>query len=813
MRVLVQLAYGVTAAGVPFCLVLYFTVSSFLFGNPGFSVDKTQHGLRIARIHKKLNPVQVDDLIIEIDRVPYDRVLRGFLLKSANRQNPIVSLASDKVVDTFSLRTIPHTPGSVLSLIWLHLLLITVFISLGLIALLRAPPDKLTRLFFFMLCGFAGSIASTLASQLGLVIPSVTSVSFFALTCCNWLAFGAWAHFACCFPQERDLSRNRPWLPPLFYILPPLLTVTLSLILAGEGSEFLGMLQRLRNMFLPIIIVGAFGKHLVDFYILPPDIVRNQIKFPLAAYWLSFGPYFFLYLLPNLLIDRPLIYFRTAAIAFLILPLAYLFALLRYRLFAVDKLLSKILAYILLIIFFTGLYAAFLLAVKHWFLGKNTLSEELFLLFLVLVIAGFNPALSRVHKAINRYIFGNQLQPASILHAFSNRISTALEISDLVNIVTLEFAEQFGLDKIALVISSGDQVQIYPKKYSSELSGGEDTELIIKQLADNEFILCQIRQNNGHLSKKFATLRQDGWSMAFRLQGSRRINGLLWIGNKKSGRIFNDDNILFLATLSNHIGIALENSLRFTSLSDSKRQQEEMFDQMVQQKKMAALGEMSTVLAHELKNPLAVIRSAAQHLNTTPPPSEIMDEMLAFIIDEVDSLNLTINSLLTHARHRNPTFQPIDLLKTIPALLKKWQLTKDHNPNIQTSYNLPGKIPPLYADISQLGQILLNVIRNSEEAMGESGKLSLSLQEEGEHAIIVISDNGPGIKKIHPEKLFQNFFSTKERGLGLGLSVCRQLVNAHSGTIAIKNGKNCGAKVTLCLPFYPQPSTQPSPAD
>jgi len=802
MTASVRFKYGLPALGVPLFFTLYFVVYAFLLGNPGFSVDKTQHGLRISRIHNKLNPVQIGDLITEVNQVPYEQLLGRLFLKSTSSRNPLVSLSGKSGTVTFSLQSTPHTPGSILSLIWLHLLLITVFLSLGLIALLRAPPGKLTFLFFLMLCCFAGSIASTLSSQLGLIIPPVTAVSFYGLTCCNWLAFGAWAHFACSFPRERDLSRTRPWLPLLFYILPPVLTITMAGFLSEDGTMFWSMLQRLRNMFLPIIIVGAFGKHLIDFFKLPANIVRNQIKFPLAAYWLSFGPYFFLYLLPNLLVDHPLIYFRTALLAFLILPLAYLFALLHYRLFAVDKMLSRILAYIILIASFTALYSAFLFGVKRWFWGDSTLSEELFLIFLVLVIAIFNPALSRVQRIINRFIFGNKILPSSMLHTFSNRISTALEINDLVTIVTEEFKGQFGLTKVGLVISTENQARIYPPELRCELPETDVTQQIVKQLAaGDEYILCRQQLNNDQISKELEKLRRKGWSMAFRLQGSRRIMGLLWIGDKRNGRIFNDDDILFLATLSNHIGIALENSLRFTSLSDSKRQQKELFDKMVQQKKMAAIGEMSTVLAHELKNPLAVIRSAAQHLNSGYSPAELRDEMLTFIIAEVDSLNLTINSLLTHARHRNPTLHPIDLLQTVPALLEKWQLSEDHNPDIRISCRLPEQIRVLYADISQLGQILLNVIRNSEEAIGQSGRLAVTIEENDRQAIIRITDNGPGIRDTDPEKLFQNFYSTKKRGLGLGLSVCRQLVQAHNGTVTIRNGMNSGAEVTISIPF------------
>ncbi|MBU1234836.1 MAG: hypothetical protein KKC77_18240, partial [Proteobacteria bacterium] len=658
-----------SGTALPLFFTLFFALSAFLYGNPGFKVDKTQHGLRISQVtNSQLNPVHTDDLIIAVNTIPYPKVLGQLVLQTRtppDTKNTITLMRKGQQI-TLPLKTIPFTLSSFLLLVWPHFLLIALFLALASIALIHAPPGHTTRLFFLMLCGFSSAIASTLVSHTGIMNPMLISMSFFCLALSNWFAFGAWIHFAWRFPSERDLLKKRSWPAAFFYLLPPVATVSAALLTAGPNPEFWSWLQRLRNIFLPLIILGTFAKHLIDFIKLPPQPAKNQIKLPLAAYWLTFSPYLFFYLLPNLLIDHPLIHFRTVILTFLFLPLAYLFALLRYRLFQVDRMISKVLAYMILIISITVLYSLFLIVLKRWLWGKQVLSEELFLVFLVIVIAIFNPLANRLQKAIDRFIFGNKPFPPLLLNKLSRQISAALDIPDLVQAVVRDMPQHFALRRAAILIidEKTDPLPaknpiLNPKKWSS-------SRLASKFKEKEDFFHCHTLTTEPQLSYELEEIRQAGYSMVFGLQGNSALIGLLFIGPKINGRLFTSEDIHFFSTLANHTGIALENSLRYESLSKSKRQLEELFEQLVQQKKMAAIGEMSMVLAHELKNPLAVIRSSAQHLSTGRQSPEIMEEILTFIVEEVDSLNLTITSLLGHARHRSPIFLPVTVQTAIP---------------------------------------------------------------------------------------------------------------------------------------------------
>ncbi len=794
---------------IPVLLVLFFVVSAFTLGNPGFKLDKTQHGLRVSDVYETTNPVQSGDLIVTVNGLSYGQILGFLFSRSALSDAASFTLIRGDRELALPLETTPYTLSSLLSIIWPHLLLITVLLSLAVAALLRAPLSRVSRLFFLMLCGFSSAISSTLASNMGLLSPLAQSASFVSIALFNWFSFAAFLHFVCRFPEERDITINRPWLLSLFYFFPVAVTLLISLIFSGISWDFWSYLQRFRNMFVPLFIAAIFIKHLVDFVKLPTtELARNQIKLPLFAFWFSFGPYLFLYLLPNLLFNQPLIQFRTVILAFLALPIAYLFALLRYRLFEVDKMISKVLAYFILIIVITSFYALFLVGVKQWLYGKDLLSTELFLVFLLLVISLINPAVNWLQQIINRLIFANSpVQPAT-LHLLSRRIGTAIQLPNLVQAMTQDLPDRFGLDKAALVVINQQQLEVYPAQpgihWPEEIS---HSELIAQFQGYEEYFRCAPVSVGGRYEKQMQAFGQQGWALILKLHGAGELIGLLFIGQKATGRLLNMEDIHLLATLANHAGVALENGLRYEKLISSKKQQEATLQKLIQAEKMATIGEMTATLTHELKNPLAIIRGSAQYVAEGKRSPIVAKEMLGNIMEEIDTLNLTINSLLGLARHRPPTLKPVDPNTAIADIIQKWQHSGDHQPGIQITYQSELPMPPLrpstllYCDVSQLAQILLNLIRNAEEVMRSTGEISLRASLSGEHVLIQVRDTGPGIDPEQLNLVFDPFFSSKNSGAGLGLSVCKQLVQAHHGSIHIKNAEKGGTEVWFLLPL------------
>ncbi len=791
---------------VPLLAMCIFSIAAFRDGTPGFRVDKTQHGLYVSKVIARNNPVQPGDLIVKINGVPYTRILGLLILGSSQNDQQTrhtITLERNGQEITFTSMSIPVTWPDYLAIAWPHLLLISVFLLLACLALFLADPDQPAGIFFFLLCWFATTIATTLPSHFGLLDPRTISLSFLGITFSNWLAFGGLAHFTCRFPRERDFCRTTPLLAPMLYLIPPFIVLAAALFTAGFTDAFFSELQRFRNIGLPVVIIGSFIKHFVDLRHLRSPSSRNQVKLTLNAYWLTFAPYLAFYLLPNLIFDKPMISFRIVLLTAIILPTAYLIALLRYRLLGVDRLISRTVAYFIVIFFLAVTYTALLAILKRWFFGRQIFSEKLFLIFLLILALGINPLINWTQRLVDRFFFRYRPSDNAMLFDFSKKLASTLLFSELVSLITNELPRQMQITRSALLLLDEKYSRLYPEHLRIGSSPWPDSQLV-KRFSDGEqAIFCHEEQDDPQLNAELSQLLSAGYVLALPLWSSSLLTGIVLLGPRKDERLFREQDTRLLATMTNQISIALTNSLHYTSLAESKEQLETLFSKLVQTEKMAALGEMSVTLAHEIRNPLGIIRSSAQYLAEETRSAEITQEMLRYILDEVDNLNMVITNILGLAKFKNPDFQPVNLEHELHALCDKWRESDDHNQNISIRCTVTRRMPVLYADFGQIRQVLLNLFLNSEEALAGDGTISLSAEKQDDFVLIRMQDDGPGIAEENKDELFGKFFTTKKDGLGLGLTVCKQIIEAHYGTITIDNRAQGGAEALIRMPFQP----------
>lgn len=792
---------------LPIIAVIFFINAAFLHGNAGFKIDKTQKGLLISKIITQINPVELNDIIISAHGLSYHEIL-GFSLTNTSVKKPgtMTILRDSKKID-ITIKTIPFTWISLFELIWPRLMLIVVFLTLGSIALYRAPPSPQVFLFFMMLCSLSTSLTATIPSSIDFLSPLTFSMAFILNAVANWVSFGLWLHFALRFPDTRDLIVHRWWIPASIYLLPVITTIGVSLYATGLTPEFWGWVQRLRNLYLPFIIIGVFVKHVVDYKKISTQQEKNQIKLPLIAYWLTFAPYLFLYLLPNLVFDTPLISFRIAVFAFFILPMAYLVGILRYRLLNVDQIISRTLSYFTIIVFLAIIYSLFLAGLKKWIFGEQVLSTELFLIFLIFINIIFHPVVLKLDHLIKKIFFKHQSISVKIMHAFSNMISAKLYLPDLTRMVIDELPRAINIRSAAIMTLEKKRSRLFPEHLRFGTSPWPKSQLVTL-FEDNSVEYFSTYQviSDSKLEKELREIQKSGFPLVLPLKGSQSLSALLFIGPKNSGGLFNEKDIHLLANFANQAAIALENAIHHESLIESKKQLENMFDQKVQSEKMAAIGEMTSVLAHELKNPLGIIHSSAQYLSDGKQSKKVTQEMLHYIKSEVKHLNLSINSILKLARQKAPEFEKTDLLNQIHLLMNQWQRSDNHRTDVEINIDILEPLPHIYADFKQLSQVLLNLIRNSEEMMDKGGQITVKVKQDNDFIQIKIADNGPGIPDDNLDKVFQNFFTTKKQGLGLGLAVCKQIINGHNGEISLKNNSQSGQNGTIAcirLPIKP----------
>ena len=234
-----------------------------------------------------------------------------------------------------------------------------------------------------------------------------------------------------------------------------------------------------------------------------------------------------------------------------------------------------------------------------------------------------------------------------------------------------------------------------------------------------------------------------------------------------------------------------------------RRQKEQLAleAQLNQAERLAALGEMTAGVAHEIRNPLGIISSTSELLRERLNRYEPQNRLAQIIVEEANRLNDKVTEFLDFARPRVPNLRSCDLEKVIDRSLEFLQPEIDRlHIAVERQYQLNGM--PQMADADLLHQALLNILLNAIQAMPQGGTLKVSTGPgpQGHGSRIGIEDSGEGIDPEMVKKVFNPFFTTKEKGSGLGLPIVKSIIESHRGAIRIDSQPGQGTSVTIELP-------------
>ena len=220
---------------------------------------------------------------------------------------------------------------------------------------------------------------------------------------------------------------------------------------------------------------------------------------------------------------------------------------------------------------------------------------------------------------------------------------------------------------------------------------------------------------------------------------------------------------------------------------------------LVRASRLAALGELSAVMAHEIRTPIGILRSSAQMLAREPNLSDDGRELTSFIESETQRLNGLVSTLLDSTRAREPRMQPTDLNELIHftvALLAAQAEKK----GISIVEQLQPQGSLVSCDAEQMTQVLLNLLQNAVQIVPDNGHVEVSCHDRAGLRIIEIADDGPGIADEALPRVFDPFFTMRDGGIGLGLSVVQQIIATHGGQIVAGRSHLGGALFTISLP-------------
>jgi signal transduction histidine kinase len=293
--------------------------------------------------------------------------------------------------------------------------------------------------------------------------------------------------------------------------------------------------------------------------------------------------------------------------------------------------------------------------------------------------------------------------------------------------------------------------------------------------------------------------------MVFALTSRNRAEeirfGLDKLHNDSSFRFSASDGIF--GTITNSINEMVD------ARTHDQHRREELERELHQQDKMASLGKLIAGVSHEIKTPVAIMKTRIQmwqrdmsEMGITAPAENILSkESLQLVVHEIDRLSRLVKRLLVFSKPVTPKLQEQDLNTLIQHTLDIVRTgIEEKNLSLSTSYD--SQLPALVIDPQGMEQVLLNVIMNALEAMGTGDRLLLSTRycPDIGKAEILVEDTGPGIPEDLKTKVFDPFFTTKQQGVGLGLSISYEIVKAHRGSIEFLSA---GVNGTICKILLP----------
>jgi signal transduction histidine kinase len=266
-------------------------------------------------------------------------------------------------------------------------------------------------------------------------------------------------------------------------------------------------------------------------------------------------------------------------------------------------------------------------------------------------------------------------------------------------------------------------------------------------------------------------------------------------------RSFSNEEIRILSALAEFSGIAIEKARLYERLVDIE-------EELRRNERLSAIGLLAAEVAHEIRNPLTVIKMLFHSLDLKFPSNDPRARDIEVLTEKINHLNKTVEQILSVARSAEPALAPVNLNSVIEdlGLLVRHKLK---NQGVKFSLDLFNDLPLVEGDPAQLSQALLNLVLNSAEAMPEGGTLTIKtsvVAKDGStgvtHAVIELKDTGHGMSDEQQAKAFRSLLkTTKKHGTGIGLAIVSRIIEGHNGEIGVQSRQGKGTTFRILLPL------------
>ncbi len=285
---------------------------------------------------------------------------------------------------------------------------------------------------------------------------------------------------------------------------------------------------------------------------------------------------------------------------------------------------------------------------------------------------------------------------------------------------------------------------------------------------------------------------------------------LLYIAGEDFRRFISENGNIALSIMKRLSGMVRNSNDSFVDglrrrnreLEQANRELRATQRELLRSERLSALGKMSSMILHDLRNPLSVLRGHAEIMNMNLDDTERIRDGLALIVREVDRMNALANELLDYSRGEIRLDTGIvtaeDLLEGLRSTV--YRRLQERDIELDLSSNLTH---PVILDRERMIRVLVNLVENARKAIGKRGKISVQIDERPMIVRIIVKDNGRGMSADILEHIFEPFYSADHGGgTGLGMAIVRNVVEAHDGTVSVESAEKQGTTVTIELPAH-----------
>jgi signal transduction histidine kinase len=507
-----------------------------------------------------------------------------------------------------------------------------------------------------------------------------------------------------------------------------------------------------------------------------------------------------------------------AVILSTVFPIFMTYAILKENIFDIDRFIQNTMIYSILSGILVGVYFLVVGVIgfftqKVFLIGHTPFENILSVLAIVIL---FHPLRVSIQRFIRKTFYMDELRVQSELIELLTELWKVMDVGAIADKIVQWIKKNLKFDSSFYIVKEERLVKV-----RSTLNESPDFIMLPPQVKTNLLKYRPFLVTSGFVAKKKTEpelryfFRALNNTVIIPIIAGNRFLGIVGAGKLGVDSFIRKLDEEIFKIIGENTGLFVENAINYAERTRKEH--------------LATIGKMGTVIIHEIKNPLSIIKSAAQTLKKRLEPKEPEKELLEYIEEEADRINNTVRRVLDYAKPTEPMLNSIDIgdiaKKTVKMMDSLLQDAK-----VVTKLDIPDEPVLIQGDPNLLHQAFLNILRNSIDEMKNGGSLYIKIlspsrfdsestttdgfvgrmKELGarvirsftgtKNVVIIIEDDGPGIRMEDKDKIFEPFYSTKHDGTGLGLAITKQIIESHHGTIRAENRQEKGTRFIIEIP-------------